>query len=381
MPPALSRGVAALAFLCACNNDADPQTGSFGGAMTEPMGTGSASMTDGETSEPGSSSGGAAESTETSGASADGSTSSESSGDESTSGTTGPDCVPGYQGCMCLEDNKCANGLECDPDTVTCVPIGSLCGDAIKWGDEECDNGVMNAPEAMCTENCTLQKCGDGGVGMGEECDDGNMEEDDGCSNMCKKPVCGNMLVEIGEECDDGNMAKSDACIECKAAFCGDTFLQAGVESCDDGNQMSDDGCTPDCKVEPGFCGGQFSTGWCPQNGTKEQFTRCEGVADGGKTCVNPIIKYGTVEGGIPADHSGNNYNAWCTQLGFAGWSGQVALGNRTCDAPQGKLFGCTSYDEAVWHWCEWQDGPWYNQQLDYHACNDGQELTSITCQ
>ena len=27
-----------------------------------------------------------------------------------------------------------------------------------------------------------------------------------------------------------------------------------------------------------------------------------------------------------------------------------------------------------------WQDGPWYNQILDYHTCNDGQQITSITC-
>ena len=134
MPPALSRCGAALALLCACNNDADPQNSSFGGAMTEPMGSVSAPMTDGESGEPGSSSGGAGESTETSDGST--STSSEGSGEDSTStsGSTGLDCVPGYQGCTCLPDNKCGNGLECDPETVECVPLGALCGDAIKWG-------------------------------------------------------------------------------------------------------------------------------------------------------------------------------------------------------------------------------------------------------
>jgi hypothetical protein len=117
---------------------------------------------------------------------------------------------------------------------------------------------------------------------------------------------------------------------------------------------------------------GPSRPGWCPQNGTKEQFTRCESVANGGKTCNNPFIRYGVVEGGIPASHGGNDYQAWCTQLGFAGFSGQVSLGNRACDAPQGRLFGCTGYDEPVWHWCDWQDGNWYNQSLDNHGCNMG---------
>ena len=81
------------------------------------------------------------------------------------------------------------------------------------------------------------------------------------------------------------------------------------------------------------------------------------------------------------AQHPGDDFNAWCTQLGFPGWSGQVGYGNRSCDAPQGKLFGCTGYDENVWHWCDWQDGNWYNQALNYQSCNDGAEITSITCQ
>ena len=68
------------------------------------------------------------------------------------------------------------------------------------------------------------------------------------------------------------------------------------------------------------------------------------------------------------------------TQLGFPGWGGQVSYGVRSCNAPQGRLFGCTGYDEFVWHWCDWQDGDWLNEQLDYPFCNDGGEISSITC-
>jgi hypothetical protein len=122
-------------------------------------------------------------------------------------------------------------------------------------------------------------------------------------------------------------------------------------------------------------------TDWCRQVGTRDQFTRCESAADAGATCINPEIRYGTTTGGIPATHSGNNFTTWCTQLGFSGYSGTVVYGSRSCTAPDGKLFGCTSYDESsVWHWCDWQDGYWRDSTLDYHTgCTSGM-ITSITC-
>lgn len=48
--------------------------------------------------------------------------------------------------------------------------------------------------------------CGDGIVQTenGEECDDGNNDDGDGCSADCKKEGCGNGIVEAGEQCDAG---------------------------------------------------------------------------------------------------------------------------------------------------------------------------------
>jgi cysteine-rich repeat protein len=309
---------------------------------------------------------------------------SESSGGESSGGSTGAGegggCVDGTPTCPCYGNMTCNDGLVCEDDV--CVPaMPVVCGDGIQGGTEECDAGAENGDTKLCKADCTLQKCGDGFVGPGEACDDGNAVDNDACSNACVPAACGDKGVQMGEACDDGNVEATDACIACKAAACGDTFVQAGVEECDDGNANNGDGCSAACKKEAPKCGGAFTTGWCPQAGTKEQFTRCEGVTNNGKTCNNPFIKYGNVENGVPASHPGNDFPKWCQQLGFAGYSGQVSYGNRPCDAPQGKLFGCTGYDENVWHWCDWQDGNWYNQALNYQACNDGAEITSITCQ
>jgi cysteine-rich repeat protein len=45
------------------------------------------------------------------------------------------------------------------------------------------------------------------------------------------------------EDCDDANDDNTDTCVVgCKAAACGDGFVGPG-ESCDDGNQVDDDEC------------------------------------------------------------------------------------------------------------------------------------------
>jgi cysteine-rich repeat protein len=143
----------------------------------------------------------------------------------------------------------------------------------------------------------------------GEECDDGNRVNGDGCEADCTlpKPVCGNEIVESGEDCDDGaglcaaNSAMPgrpcntdddcdddpacdpleadcsglcqdaeggdagtpcstpgacntnglpDACrTNCKAATCGDGIVDTG-EQCDDSNTVSGDGCSATCQLE-----------------------------------------------------------------------------------------------------------------------------------
>jgi cysteine-rich repeat protein len=59
--------------------------------------------------------------------------------------------------------------------------------------------------------------CGNGIVESGEQCDDGDGDDHDACSNSCTlcpatEPGCGNGVVEPGEECDDGNTNDSDGC-------------------------------------------------------------------------------------------------------------------------------------------------------------------------
>ncbi len=60
--------------------------------------------------------------------------------------------------------------------------------------------------------------CGNGKIETGEQCDDGNTINGDGCSNQCSverrivDPVCGNGIKEGNEQCDDGNRNDGDSC-------------------------------------------------------------------------------------------------------------------------------------------------------------------------
>jgi len=60
--------------------------------------------------------------------------------------------------------------------------------------------------------------CGNNVIEAGEQCDDGNIDDGDGCSSACQteqqQPACGNGIIEAGEQCDDGanNGQPLDSC-------------------------------------------------------------------------------------------------------------------------------------------------------------------------
>jgi cysteine-rich repeat protein len=96
-----------------------------------------------------------------------------------------------------------------------------------------------------CRLDCTF--CGDGIVNSGEDCDDRNLGEEDGCSPECRIEACGNSAIDGGEQCDDGNLLPGDGCDAACRTECGNAALDAG-EQCDDGNEETGDGCEPDCR-------------------------------------------------------------------------------------------------------------------------------------
>ena len=84
-------------------------------------------------------------------------------------------CPPKCGDKQCNGNETCAN---CAKDCGACPP---------KCGDTNC-NGAENC--ANCAKDCgECPPCGNGEPDPGEECDDGNTEDGDGCSAECKLEV------------------------------------------------------------------------------------------------------------------------------------------------------------------------------------------------
>ena len=141
--------------------------------------------------------------------------------------------------------------------------------------------------------------CGDGFVDVGEECDDGNRADLDGCDSACRveSASCGNGAIEPPEECDDGNRFGGDGCdASCRFEMtaCGDGVLQP-PEECDDGNTFAGDGCDPFCFVEPmSFCGnGALEPGEECDDGNSFDGDGCSAFCRVESLCGNFVIEPG----------------------------------------------------------------------------------------
>jgi fibro-slime domain-containing protein len=134
---------------------------------------------------------------------------------------------------------------------------GSLCGNGALDAGEQCDdgnplqgdgcNGVCNLePNFACAqvgEACVSTiACGDGNVAGTEACDDGNVADGDGCSASCS--------AEPGFGCTTGD--DGSVCIPIVNPACGDSSVSSG-EQCDDGDTDAGDGCSATCQVESGY--------------------------------------------------------------------------------------------------------------------------------
>ena len=201
------------------------------------------------------------------------------------------------------DDGNLTNGDGCSSDCMS-----EFCGDGVVEASrgEECDDGPdnSNTHADACRIDCTNPGCGDGIPDTGEECDDGNTEDADGCSNTCTftPGVCGNGVIDEGEECDDGNTDNGDGCNRnCmfEAGTCGNGVLEAG-EQCDDGNLAPGDGCDGSCQLEVSVCG--------------------DGTLDPGEECDRG------------PNNSDTNPNACRTDCSLAGCGDGVVDTGETCD-------------------------------------------------
>ncbi len=117
------------------------------------------------------------------------------------------------------------------------------------WSTRSRAKNDTEGGSALCDEDCTIARCGDGQVNAAaaESCDDGNFVAGDGCNADCRtNGACGNGTLDTGEACDDGNTTDGDGCsASCQLESCNGT-IEPG-EACDDGTStpMCDSDCTP----------------------------------------------------------------------------------------------------------------------------------------
>ncbi len=152
----------------------------------------------------------------------------------------------------CSSNETCGNTIldpneDCDSggiDTAECDADCTIpeCGDdhINQATGEECDSGGADA--ADCDEDCTLPVCGDGHVNVlsGEQCEGSDLN-----GNTCESVgFDGGTLA-----CTRGCMFDTT---QCYRRICGDGIVVPG-EECDDGNTDAGDGCSDSCTVEPYF--------------------------------------------------------------------------------------------------------------------------------
>jgi MYXO-CTERM domain-containing protein len=177
------------------------------------------------------------------------------------------------------------------------IPAGSAFVDGVNTIEFRTTNGpTYYGFRLEKIEGTFLLGCGDGVVGEGEACDDGNAVDGDGCSSAC--------AIEDGYTCE----GEPSACTEqTVGAECGDGVVDSG-EACDDGNAADGDGCSAQCAVEAGYtCEGEPSAcaksdGGGDGGDGQDTSTEDEGCAVGGHGAPAPtplLLLAALVAGGL----------------------------------------------------------------------------------
>lgn len=245
--------------------------------------------------------------------------------------------------------------------------------------------------------------CGNGVVDGNEQCDDGNLDQDDGCTTQCEFSCvddadCDDLDNCNGVEtcteyraCDDSDpdLEEGIECGEDKSCWrgvcvpnaCGDAKRDPG-ERCDDGNLDPDDGCTPDCEltceddgdcVEKDECLGERR---CRDDGRHRGLKVCVGgtVLDDETVCTIKDTRIKTVCGDPDSDKNGWCLDGVCTCSGCG--DGEVN-GDERCD--DGSLNGTTQSPNDCSISC--RVVTCQNYQLDGdEECDDGNDRPVDGC-
>ncbi len=250
---------------------------------------------------------------------------------------------------------------------LTGCPAADRCGDGVLDEGEQCDDGNRCGGDG-CSAWCSLDTSSGLSPGNGirerwEGCDDGNLVNGDGCSSTATPEHCGNGTVEAGEECDDGNDVDDDGCSNaCRLPGPGEGGGPAG-EECDDGNDVLGDACA-DHRLARCGDGYVFVGVEDCDDGNTDDGDECPA------TCQRPPCGDGVVDGDEECDDGNRSDADACTNACRLARCGDLAVheGVEECDGEPRCLPDCR------WNVCG--DGV----RACSEPCDDGDVLDDGLC-
>ncbi len=265
--------------------------------------------------------------------------------------------VVDFDGCSAsCQDEFCPDSCEVWFDGCnTC-----LCGDVPACTKRACLPADLEPAECL-----DFALCGNGEVELGEECDDGNLIDFDGCSAECQDEFCPDSCEVWFDGCNTCQCGEVPACTqrfcapdqiqpaEClDFAACGNGEVELG-EECDDGNLVGFDGCSADCEIElcPGSCAVWF---------------------DGCNTCQCGVVPACTKRFCAPNEIE----PAECLEFGSPCGNGVLDPGEECDDGNTANGDGC-SYDCRVE--CPGTCDSWFDG-CNYCTCGETPACTRIAC-
>ena len=112
----------------------------------------------------------------------------------------------------CQSNTDCSDGNACDgTETCNSVTVSGHTGKKCAAGTPLSDGTTCGTGKICLSSSCVTSTCGDGYIdsGAGETCEPPSVGS---CDAQCHNASCGDGVLAGGEQCDDGNTTNLDGC-------------------------------------------------------------------------------------------------------------------------------------------------------------------------
>lgn len=126
---------------------------------------------------------------------------------------------------------------------------------------------------------------------------------------------CGNLIIEEFEECDDGPEGSISCDPDCTKVICGDALVNPHIEECDDGNTEDDDECSNSCILPRGVFISEKTYNGEDIKGVFEADLQCNVLAEGSgisgkyKSWISYTTKYKELQ--VESRFDSQSYTGW----------------------------------------------------------------------